>query len=69
MKKLFQPNIGKTGRIIRASIGLGLLVAAAAVHRNHWLACAGLMIAGLFCLFEATRGWCVARACGLKTRW
>ena len=23
---------------------------------------------GLFALFEAVRGWCVARACGLKTR-
>jgi len=24
---------------------------------------------GAFCLFEAARGWCMARACGVKTRW
>jgi hypothetical protein len=29
----------------------------------------GLAAGGVFCLFEALRGWCVARACGLKTRW
>ena len=23
--------------------------------------------AGLFALFEAIRGWCIARACGIKT--
>jgi len=31
MKKLFQPNIGKTGRILRAIMGLVLLGAAAAL--------------------------------------
>ncbi len=69
MKKLLQPNIGKTGRLIRAGIGLGLLVAAVVAYRLHWLASVGLGIGGVFCLFEATRGWCLARACGLKTRW
>jgi hypothetical protein len=29
----------------------------------------GLAAGGVFCLFEALRGWCAARACGLKTRW
>jgi uncharacterized membrane protein YedE/YeeE len=28
-----------------------------------------LMLAGLFALFEAVRGWCIVRACGIKTRW
>ena len=23
---------------------------------------------GLFALFEAARGWCLARACGIKTK-
>jgi hypothetical protein len=27
-----------------------------------------LLASGLFALFEALRGWCVLRACGLKTR-
>jgi hypothetical protein len=69
MKKLFQPNIGKTGRLIRSLIGLILLGLAIAASRWHWLAGAGLVAGGAFCLFEAARGWCVARACGVKTRW
>ena len=69
MKKLFQPNIGRTGRIIRGLIGVALLVSSVAAWRVHWLAGVGLAAGGVFCLFEALRGWCVARACGLKTRW
>jgi geranylgeranyl pyrophosphate synthase len=69
VKKFLQPNIGKTGRLIRAGIGIGFLVAAVAAYRLHWLASFGFAVGGLFCLFEATRGWCVARACGIKTRW
>jgi len=69
MKKRFQSNIGKTGRVIRALLGLMLLGAAVALHRVHGLTGVGLALAGVFCLFQALRGWCVARACGVKTRW
>jgi len=69
VKKLFQPNIGRTGRIIRGVIGVALLGAAIAVWTWHWLAGVGLAAGGAFCLFEAARGWCMARACGVKTRW
>ncbi len=69
MKKLFRPNIGRTGRIIRGVIGLVLLATALAARQGHWLAGVGLAAGGAFCLFEASRGWCVARACGVKTRW
>jgi hypothetical protein len=27
-----------------------------------------LLLSGLFVLFEAIRGWCVLRACGIRTR-
>ena len=27
-----------------------------------------LVVIGLFCIFEAVRGWCVLRACGIKTK-
>jgi hypothetical protein len=40
--------------------GFGLFVSA-------WLG-AGLAVGGVFVLFEALRGWCVMRACGIKTR-
>lgn len=69
MKKLFQPNIGKTGRVFRALVKLMLLGVAVWIYRVHWLACVGFAMAGAFCVFEAMRGWCLARACGIKTRW
>ncbi len=69
MQKFFQPNIGKFGRILRAAIGLALLLVTVTVNHLHWLASAALVAGGLLCLYEAKRGWCIARACGLKTRW
>jgi hypothetical protein len=32
------------------------------------VACGWLALAGLVMLVEAARGWCVLRACGIKTR-
>jgi hypothetical protein len=68
-RKFFEPNIGKAGRAIRGGIGVVLIGAALAAWGWHWLAGAGLVAGGAFCLFEALRGWCVARACRIKTRW
>jgi hypothetical protein len=42
-------------------------LAAAWVCRDHALGGAALALAGIFMIFEAARGWCLARACGLKT--
>jgi hypothetical protein len=69
VKNRFAPNIGRTGRLIRGGIGVVLLGMAIPAFRLHWLAAIAAVAGGLFCLFEAQRGWCVARACGLKTRW
>ncbi len=69
MNPRFAPNIGRTGRLIRASLGVGFLAVAVPAFSFHWLAGAAAVIGGAFCLFEAQRGWCAARACGLKTRW
>jgi len=41
----------------------GLLVAA----RSGWI-CGALLVAGAFALYEAARGWCLMRACGIKTK-
>ena len=34
---------------------------------NLWI-CLALVALGLFALFEAVRGWCLARACGLRIK-
>ena len=68
MKKFFAPNINATGRIIRATLGfLCVLGGVIGWKQNVWASVA-LLVAGAFMLFEAARGWCVMRACGVKTR-
>lgn len=62
------PNIDKRGRIARAVTGL-ILVAAGAFAWRAELQIPGLICggAGLFCFYEAMRGWCVIRACKMRT--
>src|SRR5690348_15600829 len=68
MKKVFAPNIGSTGRIIRAFIAVALFVAAFLAYRiSLWLSI--LLIAnGGLAVVETLHGWCVRRAGGVKTR-
>ncbi len=68
MKRFFSPNIGKPGRLLRGLTALLLLVGAGFGFRlSIWLGF-GLGVSGGFVLFEALRGWCVLRACGIKTK-
>lgn len=68
MKSFFEPNIENPGRAARAAIGLALLVGAWAVHADvPWLAVA-LLVAAIFTFYEAARGWCALRACGIRTK-
>lgn len=68
MKRFFAPNIDRKGRLVRGLIGLALLAGAVfGFGYSIWLAML-LAGAGLFALIEAFRGWCLARACGIKTR-
>jgi Protein of unknown function (DUF2892) len=63
----FRPNIDTRGRIARA-IGALLLAAGAALTWPHSTpAGITLAVAAAFVAFEAARGWCAARACGVKT--
>ena len=68
MPKLFLPNIDRAGRIVRAV--LGSLLLAGGVVAMFWHAWAGvaLLASGSFVWFEAVRGWCFVRACGIKTK-
>ncbi len=70
-----KPNIDQQGRQVRAIAGIVCLVAGAGVlvvvrPGPRWAIVAGcaLIGVGLFMLFEAARGWCLLRACGIRTR-
>ncbi len=53
---------------MRAVLGLVLLIGGIiAVRQIAWLGVVLLASAGLV-LFEAARGWCFLRACGIKTK-
>ena len=52
---------GKTTLDLRALATIGLVVVALQGVFDF-------IGGGVFCLLEALRGWCVARACGVKTR-
>jgi hypothetical protein len=68
MKRAFSPNISNQGRLIRGVIALLLFLAAGfGFTTSPWLGLA-LVASGGFVLFEALRGWCALRACGIKTR-
>ena len=68
MKKFFQPNITRVGRIVRGALATGLLVGGIVAMRSAvWLGVV-LLVSSAFVFFEAFRGWCVVRACGIKTK-
>jgi hypothetical protein len=69
MANLFPRNIDRKGRIIRAVIGLVLLLASIFAGWQVWWAGLILGLGAAFVFFEAARGWCAARACGIKTKY
>jgi len=68
MKPLFARNIDNKGRLIRGLGALALLVGAGfGFTLSVWLGLV-LLATGAFVAFEALRGWCALRACGIKTK-
>lgn len=68
MAGFFTSNIERRGRLVRLIGGVALIAgAAAAWFVSGWLSGA-LLVAGAFVLYEAARGWCLLRACGIRTR-
>jgi hypothetical protein len=68
VNSLFSRNIDSKGRLVRGI--RALLLAAGAVFGfkvSPWLG-GVLLAAAVFTAFEALRGWCVLRACGIKTK-
>ena len=67
----FACNIDSKGRRIRFGIGLAFFIAAAVVWftTRFVLPSALLLGSALFAFFEASRGWCAAKALGIKMPW
>jgi hypothetical protein len=68
VSQFFRPNLDYRGRMARGVIGTICLIAGIIiVDFALWL---GLIFvaAGLFAIFESIRGWCLVRACGIKTK-
>ncbi len=69
MKPFFRRNIDDRGRLVRGVGALALFLGAVAGFQVvPWLGWM-LLASGLFVAFEAVRGWCGLRACGIKTKW
>ena len=68
VSRFFQPNISHRGRMARGVIGALCLIAGIIVAGDFSLWGLVLVVAGLFAIFESIRGWCVVRACGIKTK-
>ena len=65
---MFSRNIDNKGRLARGITALVCFVAAGfGFNVSRWLGI-GLVAVGVFVAFEALRGWCALRACGIKTK-
>lgn len=66
--QFFKSNIGRNGRIARAIYGVLCIAGGVwALEWKLWVAIV-LFLAGALGLIGAWRGWCLTRACGIKTR-
>jgi hypothetical protein len=63
-----RPNLDARGRFLRGVGGLATGIGAAVAWPHSRAAGIGLAALSAFVAFEAARGWCVARACGVKTK-
>jgi hypothetical protein len=68
MKRFFSRNLSFQGRMVRGVLGAMLLIAGIIMADFKLWICLTLVGLGLFVLFEAVRGWCLARACGIRTK-
>jgi hypothetical protein len=70
VKRFFAPNIDRKGRLARAVYGCAMIVIGCLLDRaNHPGLGVAAILAGGFAWLEAARGWCIVRACGIRTKW
>jgi hypothetical protein len=68
VSRFFKPNLDRHGRLARGVIGTICLIAGIIiVDFIFWLGIV-FVAAGLFAIFESLRGWCLVRACGIRTK-
>jgi len=71
MTRFFARNLDGQGRLARGIAASILLVAGVLIWGGEpwrlWTGI-GLLASGVFVMFEALRGWCIMRACGIKTK-
>lgn len=68
MKNFMARNIDNRGRLVRGIGALALLVGAGFGFAVSWWLGGVLLASAIFVAFEALRGWCALRACGIKTK-
>jgi hypothetical protein len=68
MTRYFKRNIGYGSRLGRGVMGTLVLIAGIVMADFELWLCLVLVALGLLALFEAVRGWCPARACGLRAK-
>ena len=68
MKTFMIRNIDNRGRLVRGIGALALLVGAGFGFTVSWWLGGLLLASAVFVAFEALRGWCALRACGIKTK-
>ena len=69
MRQFFRPNIDGKGRVARLIWGVLCVLGGGIIGCVHdWRAGGVLMALGIFSFIEAARGWCILRACGIKTK-
>ncbi len=68
MKTFMARNIDNRGRLVRGIGALALLVGAGFGFAVSWWLGGVLLASAVFVAFEALRGWCALRACGIKTK-
>jgi hypothetical protein len=68
MNRYFARNIETKGRVVRGLAALVLLLKAIVFFQMSIFLNLILPVSGLFVLFEALRGWCAVRACGVRTK-
>lgn len=67
-RSLFRPNLAPGERGLRAVASLLFATGAFLFIDRHAVIAALLLASAAFLMFEALRGWCALRACGVRTK-